>query len=131
MITEVPFRLAGAAQPLILVPTSVNGRGPFDFILDTGAGTSLVSLDLARQQGIPTEQMKEGTGAGGKVRLALGTVESLAVGQARREHVQVGMIDLSDLGRVVGARIDGDIGYNFLKDFRASIDYPKSTVTFE
>ena len=86
MITEVPFRLAGAAQPLILVPTSVNGRGPFDFILDTGAGTSLVSLDLARQQGIPTEQMKEGTGAGGKVRLALGTVESLAVGQARREH---------------------------------------------
>jgi hypothetical protein len=66
MITEVPFHLAGAAQPLILVPTSVNGRGPFDFILDTGAGTSLVSLDLARQLGVATEQVKEGTSAGAR-----------------------------------------------------------------
>jgi predicted aspartyl protease len=128
MITEVPFHLAGAAQPLILVPSWVNGRGPFDFILDTGAGTSLMSLDLARQLGIPTEQVREGTGAGGQVRLALGTVESLAVGQARRECLQVGMIDLSDLGRAVGARIDGDIGYNFLKGFVTTIDYRRSVL---
>jgi predicted aspartyl protease len=128
MITEVPFHLAGAAQPLILVPTSLNGRGPFNFILDTGAGTSLVSLDLAQQLAIQTEQVKEGTSAGGKVRLALGTVESLAVGQARQAYVQVGMIDLSDLGRVVGARIDGDIGYNFLKSYVMMIDYRRSVL---
>jgi predicted aspartyl protease len=96
--------------------------------LDTGAGTSLVSLVLARQLAIQTEQVKEGTSAGGKVRLALGTVASLAVGQAQREHVQVGMIDLSDLGRAVGARINGDIGYNFLKDFVTTIDYRRSVL---
>jgi predicted aspartyl protease len=128
MITDVPFRLAGAAQPLVLVPTSVNGRGPFDFILDTGAGTSLVSLDVAQQLAIPTEQVTAGTGAGGRVRLPVGTVESLAVGQARQEHVQVGMLDLSDLGRAVGARIDGDIGYNFLKRFRVTIDYRRGVL---
>ena len=128
MITEVPFQLAGAAQPLILVPTWLNGRGPFNCILDTGAGTSLVSLDLAQQLAIRTEQVKEGTSAGGKVRLALGTVESLAVGQARQEHVQVGMIDLSDLGRAVGTRIDGDIGYNFLKGYVTMIDYHRSVL---
>jgi hypothetical protein len=60
--------------------------------------------------------------------LALGTLESLAVGQARREQVQVGMIDLSDLGRAVGARIDGDIGYNFLKGFVTMIDYRRSVL---
>jgi predicted aspartyl protease len=128
MITEVPVHLAGAAQPLILVPASVNGHGPFDFILDTGAGTSLVSLDLAQQLAMATEQVKEGTGAGGKVRLALGTVASLAVGQARREQVQVGMLDLTDLGRAVGVRIDGDIGYNFLKDFVTTIDYRRGVL---
>ena len=31
----VRFRLAGGAQPLILVPVEVNDQGPFDFILDT------------------------------------------------------------------------------------------------
>jgi predicted aspartyl protease len=128
MITEVPFRLAGQAQPLILTPTRVNGLGPFDFILDTGAGTSLVSLDLARRLGIPTEQVKEGTSAGGKVRLPLGTVESLSVGGARQENVRVGMIDLSDLGKAVGAQIDGDIGYNFLKGFVTTIDYRRSVL---
>jgi predicted aspartyl protease len=128
MFTEVPFRLAGAAQPLVLVPTSVNGRGPFDFILDTGAGTSLVALELAQQLAIPTEHVKAGTGAGGQFRLPLGTVESLAVGQARQEHVEVGILDLGDLGRAVGARIDGDIGYNFLRGFRTTIDYRRSVL---
>ena len=39
---KVKFRLAGGAQPLILLPVQVNGDGPFKFILDTGAGTSLL-----------------------------------------------------------------------------------------
>ena len=46
---KVKFRLAGGAQPLILLPVQVNGDGPFKFILDTGAGTSLLSSDLAKK----------------------------------------------------------------------------------
>jgi hypothetical protein len=34
MPTEVNFRLAGGAQPLILVPASVNDCAPREFILD-------------------------------------------------------------------------------------------------
>jgi hypothetical protein len=45
---KVKFRLAGDAQPLILLPVQVNGDGPFEFILDTGAGTSLLSSDLVK-----------------------------------------------------------------------------------
>jgi len=37
--TKVKFRLAGGVQPLILLPVEVNGEGPFEFILDTGAPT--------------------------------------------------------------------------------------------
>ena len=46
---KAKFRLAGGAQPLILLPVEVNGQGPFEFILDTGAGTSLLSSELAKQ----------------------------------------------------------------------------------
>ena len=47
--TKVKFRLAGGVQPLILLPVEVNGEGPFEFILDTGAGTSLLSAELGKK----------------------------------------------------------------------------------
>ena len=120
---KVKFRLAGGAQPLILVPVKVNGEGPFDFIFDTGAGTSLLSSDLAKQLGVKVVGSKEGQSAGGKVSVSLAKVESLGVGDAKLEDVDVGIVDLSHIGKTIGARIDGDLGYNFLKHFRLTIDY--------
>ena len=65
---RVSFRLAGDAQPLILLPVRVNDRGPFDFILDTGAGTSLLSSDLAKQLEVSVIGSKDGQSAGGRMR---------------------------------------------------------------
>src|SRR5213592_254555 len=117
------FRLAGGAQPLILIPVHVNDRGPFDFILDTGAGTSLLASDLAKELELKTIGSKEGQSAGGKVSVSLAKVDSLAVGEAKLGDVDVGIVDLSQIGKTIGARIDGDLGYNFLKHFRVAIDY--------
>ncbi|HEX8772333.1 MAG TPA: retroviral-like aspartic protease family protein [Pyrinomonadaceae bacterium] len=128
MPVEVGFRLAGGAQPLILVPVQVNDEGPYDFILDTGAGTSLLSAELARRLGIEATETKEGRVAGGALTLPVGKVRSLAVGAARVDDVQVAIMDLADVGRAVGAKIDGDVGYNFLKDFRVTINYGQKTL---
>jgi predicted aspartyl protease len=117
------FRLAGGAQPLILVPVRVNGRGPFDFILDTGAGTSLVSSELGREFDIKIVGSTDGQGAGGKVSVSLAKVDSLAVGESKVSDVDVGIVDLSNIGKAVGKRVDGDLGYNFLKHFRVTINY--------
>src|SRR3954452_142334 len=86
------FRLAGGAQPLILLPVHVNGHGPFDFILDTGAGTSLLSTELAKQLAVKILGSKEGQSAGGKVSVSLGKVDSLAVGEAKLPDVDVGIV---------------------------------------
>lgn len=121
--SKVKFRLAGAAQPLILLPVHVNDRGPFEFILDTGAGTSLLSSDLAKQLDVKIVGSKEGQSAGGKVSVSLAKVDSLAVSETKLEAVDVGIVDLSHIGKTVGAKIDGDLGYNFLKHFRVTINY--------
>lgn len=126
MITEINFCLAGGAQPLIMIPVHVNGRGPYEFILDTGAGVSLVSPDLARSLGIEGTEEKEGRVAGGSVKIRLGKADSLAVGAARLENAQVAIMDFADIARAVGTKIDGDIGYNFLKHFRLTIDYRRN-----
>jgi len=128
---KVKFRLAGGAQPLILLPTRVNGAGPFDFILDTGAGTSLLSAELAQQLNIKVLGTKEGQSAGGKVSVSLAKVESLALGQAKIEDVEVGIVDLGHIAKAIGTKIDGDVGYNFLKHFRVTIDYQTGEIRFD
>ncbi len=129
--TKVKFRLAGGAQPLILLPTRVNGAGPFDFILDTGAGTSLLSAALAQQLKIKILGTKEGQSAGGKISVSLAKVDSFALGQAKIEDVEVGIVDLGHISKTIGTKIDGDVGYNFLKHFRVTIDYQTGNVRFD
>ncbi|HXM74739.1 MAG TPA: aspartyl protease family protein, partial [Chthoniobacterales bacterium] len=120
---KVKFRLTGGAQPLILLPVQVNGSGPFEFILDTGAGTSLLSSDLAKQLEMKIVGSNEGQSAGGKVAVSLAKTDSLAVGEAKLQDVDVGIVDLAHIGKTIGAKVDGDLGYNFLKQFRLTIDY--------
>ena len=129
--SKAKFRLAGGAQPLILLPVRVNGRGPFEFILDTGAGTSLLSSELAAQLAVKIIGSKDGQSAGGKVAVSLAKVDSLAVAETKVEDVDVGIVDLSQIGKTVGAQIDGDLGYNFLKHFRVTIDYRECGIRFE
>jgi predicted aspartyl protease len=124
MLSETRFTLQGGQNPLILVPTHVNGQGPFPFILDTGAGHSLVTPELAERLGLKVEGTKEGHGAAGKLNVEMSTVETLAVGEAQVVNVPVAITgELHRIGAAVGASIEGDVGYNFLKHFALTIDY--------
>lgn len=129
MLAEVGFRLAGAENPLILIPTRANGRGPYEFILDTGAGMSLLSPRLADELSIGASGSREGRGAGGRVQVSMARVDSLAVGDARGGPMPVGITaDVDRIGTAVGHRIDGDLGYDFLKAFRLTLDYRRRVV---
>jgi predicted aspartyl protease len=128
---KVKFRLAGGAQPLILLPVEVNGEGPFEFILDTGAGTSLLSSELGEKLRVKVIGSKQGQSAGGAVSVSLAKVSSLVVGSARVNDVDVGLVDLSHIGKTVGARIDGDLGYNFLRHFRVTLDYRNNEIRLD
>jgi predicted aspartyl protease len=128
---RVKFRLAGGAQPLILLPVRVNQQGPYEFILDTGAGTSLVSPKLAKQLSLTVLGSKEGQTAGGKISVSLAKLHSLAVGSATLTEVDVGIVDLSQIEGAVKAKIFGDLGHNYLKHFRVIIDYRQCEIRLE
>jgi predicted aspartyl protease len=127
--SSMSFRLVSRSKPLILLPVFVNGRGPFQFVLDTGASRTTLSLKLARKLGIVTIDDRPGTGGGGQVRISSGKVDSLAVGQASVRDLAVGVGDfLAMLSTAAGTRLDGIIGENFLSQFEVTIDYPHSTL---
>lgn len=125
--SRISFKLASTSKPLILVPAIVNGQGPFQFALDTGASRTMLSIELARKLAVETADDSPVTGGGGKIKILAGKVSSLAVGDAAVHDHAIGAGDFLDmLSKAVGAQLDGIIGYNFLNQFEVTIDYPRS-----
>ncbi len=50
---EVSFKLAGANEAALIVPVKINGKGPYDFVLDTGATFTCVDRKLAEELTLP------------------------------------------------------------------------------
>lgn len=129
---DVSFRLAGGQNPLILVPVYVDGKGPYEFILDTGAYRCLLSPELSSSIGIRADSQQQATGVGGTINISAARVSSLTVGTARQENLEVAITaELSRLGEAVQSKVDGVVGSNFLKDFRIDLDYQRGVVRFD
>jgi hypothetical protein len=75
---------------------------------------------------------REAHGAGGALSSSIVTVESMKVGDVEAKDIQVGVLDLSNLTKCSGLEeFAGIIGYNFMRDYRVVIDYPKQEIYFE
>lgn len=120
----IDFRLEGPGGAALVVAVMINGKGPFDLILDTGAtftclDNELVSeLSLSEQRGM----VGSGVGVGGSGRVRLMHVDSLRVGDAAAVDMTVCALDLTAL-RDVGTGARGLLGLNFLQQFHVELDF--------
>jgi predicted aspartyl protease len=116
---------------LVGIPVHINGKGPYNFVLDTGAGNSVVTPELATQLGLDAKKVEGiARGVGGDVELKLAALDSLSVGAAKIANSQVVVIDLGKVSPKGGLIENGIIGYDFLKNFETVIDYPKQRFAF-
>jgi hypothetical protein len=124
----VRIRLADPPQnPIILVPITINGKGPYTFVLDTGASLSLISSDLARELGInPGEKAPVPNQPDAR----FGFVPSIELGGESVENLRIVIADLLEpISRTLGEDLHGIIGYNFICNFRVVLDYPNMELT--
>jgi len=120
----VPFTLA-PARPLTLVQVTINGRGPFLMVLDSGASTSLISPDTAIAAGVEASQDAQLGGAGGAVAggARLGRAR-ITLGQLTRDGQPIAVADvLGPIRTAAGAPIDGVVGADLFGSGRIIIDY--------
>nr|HEX4313510.1 retroviral-like aspartic protease family protein [Kofleriaceae bacterium] len=100
----VPLRWDATGH--VVVPTSVDGSAPVDFIFDTGADDTVVFAWLATRLHLPAAGSGEVSGATGSSDVALSRVASLAVdGHTIRDVTALTLPDRADapqLGGVVG-----------------------------
>ncbi len=115
-----------------VVSTMVNGKGPFHFVLDTGAGITVLSQDFAKRAGIIGHGAGTATGVGGTTAMQTVTLDEMRVGDADLHKVAAAIIplplDLTYQGHY--GTIDGLVGYSFLSHFATTIDLVSQTVTF-
>lgn len=100
------------------------GETPAMYVLDTGAGQSIIDLGLANSLGIETNSTFRATGAG---------AGSVAAAQIRRDSVTIPgasisvpidiAIDLATIAGPEGGTMQGILGADFIARFTVALDY--------
>ena len=119
---EVPYRLTDTKH--VLVRLKLNGKGPFNFILDTGAPAVFITKELAKKVGL--EEDKKGWGEFTAFEFEGG----LKVDKARcRVEDLFQLKGMNGLG-LAGVELHGVVGYNVLAKFRVTYDFTADKLTF-
>ena len=123
--SRVPFHQMG---PIVIVKGILNGRVPADFLVDTGAGLSMISRNSAKELGIdlnrslPTIPLQT---LGDTIHVPLVVLESIEVGGMQVKNITVAVYDSPILGK------PGLLGLNFLKHFRVEVDFKEGFLLLE
>ena len=108
---------------------SVDGKGPYTFVFDTG-GHNLVDPALAAQLDLKVEGDLPGTGAGnGVMKTGLTHVDSLSVGDATVKNQLFMVLPLNELSPAEGHPMPAMVGYETFRRFVTRIDYGAHTMT--
>ncbi|HXO18082.1 MAG TPA: retropepsin-like aspartic protease, partial [Candidatus Dormibacteraeota bacterium] len=138
-----PFRAAGTPSAAAIVPfafvdnrmtieCTIDGRGPFVMIVDTGAPDVAITPEAAKKLGLAVRDAGTTSGAGNnRAQNGATTIPLLSIGSLHLRNLDSGVIDLTEIQRKLGfARLDGIVGYAVLKQFATFIDADARTITF-
>ena len=115
----------------VIVDVSINGRGPFPLIFDTGADDA-VTPEMAAALGLKTEGTGTARDSGGSsLSIAFTRVAAARVGDAEMTDQRFAMLPLPRYLTDRGNRpaIAGFIGYELLTRFVARLNYDDGTLT--
>ena len=121
---SVPLKvITSGRETMVLVPVRVNGRGPYDFVLDTGASSSTVSQSLMRRLRLPrTGDTAHVRGVAGDTVVPVVTVRRWTLGGQRLRGRELPVLDLG--GDFGAGQVNGLLGSDELRRFGAvRLDY--------
>jgi hypothetical protein len=119
---QVPYKLTEVKH--VLVRAKINGKGPFNFILDTGAPALFVSTGLAKKLGVEPDD--KGWGTFDKFEIEGGVSIPKAKGRIEDPFQLDGMNSLG----LIGVELHGMIGYNILARYKLEFDFTKDKMTW-
>jgi hypothetical protein len=114
---------------LIFIHVSVDEHRDLLFVLDTGASAS--AIDLKTAQDLKLQFVADGRveGSGGTINTKTVRIKSIRIGSFKTKSLDVPAYDLSGSLAPKGMRLDGILGYDFLRNFAVEIDFISRSIT--
>lgn len=127
----VPFRMV---RNMIVIQLNINGKGPFNFVLDTGVGLMIITdpglvetVDIVKTKSITLGGMGEGSGIDAYFTAPL----QIDIGKLRSQDVAAAIFkeDHFGLSNYAGMPICGLLGYEFFNGLAVKVDFADSLLT--
>jgi len=126
---DVPFDFI---QNQIVLHATIDGKGPYNFLLDTGTRRAMIDTRVVKQLRIPLNGVRnEISGAGS--RRVFGkqvTLGELRIGTLVVHGLAADAFDLSALSLKFGRPLDGALGFGFLESRIVQFDYFRRHIRF-
>jgi hypothetical protein len=115
------------------VDVTINGQGPFAFIVDTGSSQTTVSATTAERLQLPGVGAGTGEGAGeAALAFPVVRVRTLAVGPVSLGALDTPAFDVDVLSRAMGfAHFDGVLGVELFRDRVVTLDVAARTLRID
>ena len=107
------------------VVVKINGRGPYHFVVDSGADTSVIGSRLARTLALPATTPVMLNGMTERTRVDRVIVDQLQLGESRIESLELPVLKEVDLGG------DGMVGIDALVEQRLRMDFETREINVE
>lgn len=128
--TEVTVRIKIANDYLIVVPVTINGSGPYDFVLDTGSNHTMLDQKLVDDLALPHGKATTIFGANGSTSLSAVYADSLSIAGATVDGKGLLLFSSTNL-RSLAPKVRGILGEDFLQNFDVLIDYRHQIIQLE
>lgn len=125
--TEIPVRINESGA--IVVPVSINGRGPFQFLLDTGSSHSVVSRSLTEHlqlRFVARTPVLTSTGSEWRPVVKL---DQTTIGGVQSEGLLASVAPSAQLAAIAHG-VEGIIGQDFLLAFNYTLDYRRKRLVW-
>jgi hypothetical protein len=119
---QIPYKLTDTQH--ILVRAKINGKGPYNFIIDTGAPMLFVSVPIAKKIGL--EAGKDHFTTLDRFEMEGGAVQEKIKCRVETPFQLEGMNALG----LPGAELHGIIGYTVLAHYKMEFDFTKDKMTW-
>lgn len=121
------LRVRVIAGYLMVVSVSINDRGPFDFLIDTGTNTTLIDPQLATDLALQPKDRLTLASLASAADVPRYYFQTLRVGPASVSNQEALAVPLPQL-TALDHKIRGVLGMNFLLQFSFRLDYEHRTL---
>lgn len=125
--TNTHLRVRVIAGYLMVVSVSINDRGPFDFLIDTGTNTTLIDPQLATELGLQPKDSLKLASLASATDVPRYYFQTFRVGPASVSNQEALAVPLPQL-TALDHKLRGVLGMNFLLQFSFRLDYEHRTL---